>query len=88
MTLFKNKLVLFGGRNDAIFPSIRNVALNDLHIYDIQANRWLPVVIYGDMPSSRWGHKLVANQDKIMLFGGMNLNSYCESVLWDFHIGK
>ena len=23
-----------------------------------------------------------------MLFGGMNLGSYCESVLYDIHIGK
>ena len=44
--------------------------------------------MYGDIPGSRWGHKLVANENKIMLFGGMNLSSYCESVLYDIHIGK
>lgn len=85
---FKNQLVIYGGRNDAIFPSIKNVALNDLHIYDVDSNRWAAIAIYGDIPSSRWGHRLVANESKIMLFGGMNLSSYCESVLYDIHIGK
>lgn len=39
------------------------------------------------MPRSRWGHKLATNDDdKIMLFGGMNLNSYCESVFYEIII--
>ena len=87
-TFFKNQLVIFGGRNDAIFPAIKNVALNDLHIYDVDSNRWAAIAMYGDMPGSRWGHKLVANENKIVLFGGMNLGSYCESVIYDIHIGK
>lgn len=85
-TFFKNQLVIFGGRNDAVFPSIKNVALNDLHIYDVAHNRWSALALYGDILGSRWGHRLVANQNKIMLFGGMNLTSYCESVLYDIHI--
>ena len=44
--------------------------------------------MYGDIPGSRWGHTLIANQSKIMIFGGMNLGSYCESVLYDVLIGK
>ena len=77
-----------GGRNDAIFTAIKNVALNDLHILDIASNRWLSIAMYGDIPGSRWGHRLVANENKIMLFGGMSLDQYCESVLYDIHIGK
>lgn len=38
------------------------------------------------MPCSRWGHQLVANENKIVLFGGMNLSTYCESVLYEIHI--
>ena len=87
-TFFKNQLVIFGGRNDEVFPTIKNVALNDLHIYDVAKNRWATIAIYGDMPESRWGHRLVANENKIMLFGGMNLSSYCESVIFDIHLGK
>ena len=87
-TFFKKQLVIYGGRNDAVFPTIKNVALNDLHIYEVESNKWSAIAMYGDIPGSRWGHKLVANENKIMLFGGMNLTSYCESVLYDIHIGK
>ena len=87
-TFFKNQLVIFGGRNDAIYPVIKNVALNDLHVYDVAENRWQALAIYGDLPESRWGHRLVANQEKIVIFGGMNLGTYCESVFFDIHIGK
>ena len=80
--------MIFGGRNDAVFSAIKNVALNDLHILDVASNRWCSIAMYGDTPASRWGHKLVANENKIMLFGGMSLDSYCESVLYDIHIGK
>ena len=64
------------------------MALNDLHIYDTIANKWWAIAMYGDIPGSRWGHTLIANQSKIMIFGGMNLGSYCESVLYDVLIGK
>ncbi len=50
------------------------MALNDLHIYDVATNRWNAIAMYGDIPGSRWGHTLVSNEQKIMLFGGMNLN--------------
>ena len=87
-TYFKDYLVIYGGRNDAIYPLIKNVAMNDLHIYEVALNKWATIAIYGNLPGSRWGHRLVANETKIVLFGGMNLGSYCESVLYDIHIGK
>ena len=72
-----------------MYPIIKNVALNDMHIYDSKTNAWCAVAIYGDVPRSRWGHKLATNDDqKIMLFGGMNLNSYCESVFYEINIEK
>ena len=80
--------MIFGGRNNEVYPIIKNVALNDLHIYDIAKNRWSSLALYGDIPESRWGHRLVANENKIMLFGGMSLTSYCESVIFDILIGK
>ena len=80
--------MIFGGRNDDVYPIIKAVSLNDLHIYDIEQNRWAAIAMYGEIPGSRWGHRLVSNEQKIMLFGGMNLSSYCESVVYDIHIGK
>ena len=72
-TIFKNQLVIHGGRSDTIYSIIHNCALNDLHIYDIAKNTWCAIAFYGDIPNSRWGHKLCNNENKIMLFGGMNL---------------
>ena len=34
----KNYLVIHGGRNDEIYTSLGNVALNDLHLYDVNRN--------------------------------------------------
>ena len=42
--------------------------------------------MFGDLPSSRWGAKLAATENKLMLFGGMNLNNYCESIIYDIKI--
>lgn len=80
--------MIYGGRNDDVFPVIKTVSLNDLHIYDVAENRWSAIAMYGDIPRSRWGQQLASNEHKIMLFGGMNLSSYCESVIYDIHIGK
>ena len=87
-TVFKNQLIIHGGRSDTIYPIIHNVALNDLHIYDIAKNTWCAIALYGDIPNSRWGHKLVALENKIVLFGGMNLTTYNESEIFQFEIGK
>ena len=66
---------------------MNTVALNDLHLMDIQTNDWLTVAIFAEeMPDSRWGHSLCASDDKLLLLGGMNLNTYCESVVFDIQI--
>ena len=87
-TVFKNKLVISGGRSDLVYSFLRNVALNDLHIYDIKTNSWSAIALYGDIPKSRWGHKLCANANSIMLFGGMNLSSYNDSEIFEIHVDE
>ena len=83
---FDQYLVIFGGRNDLTFKEIQNVALNDLHLYHVITNTWTAIAMFGEFPSSRWGAKLAASENKLLLFGGMNLNNYCESVLFDIKI--
>ena len=39
-----------------IFTKTNNVALNDICIYNINKNEWEPLCMFGQMPSSRWGH--------------------------------
>jgi hypothetical protein len=37
-TFIQQYLVIYGGRNDDMYQEIRNVALNDLHLYDLTKN--------------------------------------------------
>ena len=39
-SFIKSYLVIFGGRNDRVLAEAGNVALNDLHIYDVSKNMW------------------------------------------------
>lgn len=44
--------------------------------------------MYGTVPCSRWAHLIVPNRqnypDGIMVFGGVNLNSYCPTKVSTF----
>jgi hypothetical protein len=76
MAVCGSYLAIFGGRCDQIYPIIKNVALNDLHLFNLLDYSWTPVAMYGDLPSSRWGHKICAAEhgsNKLLLFGGMDL---------------
>lgn len=53
-------LCIHGGRNDGMFSSLKNIGLNDLHLFDVNLNTWLTVCVYGQLPSSRWGHTICA----------------------------
>ena len=54
---------------------------------DIQTHDWMTICIFAEeLPDSRWGHSLCASDEKLLLLGGMNLNTYCESVVFDIVI--
>ena len=86
--VFKNYFIVHGGRNDTQYnESLKTVALNDLHLLDIKTNTWNTVAIFTDeVPTERWGHSMVATNNKLMIFGGMNLNQYCESSVFEIII--
>jgi hypothetical protein len=75
---------------------VGNVALNDLHLLDLRSLQWVTLALFcqeGQIPLSRWGHRLVAREngcgqgagDSLFLFGGCNLKSYCEgSSIFEF----
>jgi len=47
----------------------------------------MTVAIFGnEMPESRWGHSMVTIRDKLLIFGGMNLRCYAESVIWELEV--
>ncbi len=85
-------LVIYGGRNDNIFSMTNNVALNDICIFNLNKFTWETVAMFGQMPCSRWSHCMVArgyeqmSSDGFMIFGGVNLQNYCKSTLYNFQL--
>ena len=69
-------LVIHGGRNDHIYQTVKNIGLNDIHLYNISANSWMALAIYDQIPNSRWGHVAWSDpvRKRIIIFGGMNLS--------------
>ena len=56
--------------------------MNDICLYDICNNKWDTLVTYGFHPHSRWGHTMCSSgKDQLIIFGGVNLDSYCSSGL-------
>lgn len=35
---------------------MKNIGLNDIHLYNISTNSWMALAIYDQIPNSRWGH--------------------------------
>lgn len=85
-------LVVYGGRNDAIFVQTNNVALNDICIYNINRNTWEALALFGQMPCSRWSHFMAVVTGKaeegFLMFGGANLETFCRSCIWNFTLHK
>jgi len=86
--IFNNYFIVFGGRNDKMYcDEMKTVSLNDLHLLDLKSSTWVTVAMFGEiLPQSRWGCSLVASTDKLLLFGGMNLEHICSSSIYEFHI--
>ena len=87
-------LVVYGGRNDRIFDSTGNVALNDVCIYNCNLETWEPLAMFGQLPCSRWSHSMLALNgsqsayEGVIIFGGVNLKSYCKSKFYQFTLGS
>lgn len=83
-------MIIYGGRNDSIFPVIGNVALNDICIFNVNFKTWTSLAIYGMQPCSRWSLVMMPNRkhspDGILVFGGVNLNNYCTSRIYNLSI--
>lgn len=83
-------LVIYGGRNDRIYDSTGNVALNDICVYNCNLMAWEPLAMFNQMPCSRWSHTMIplsstqSYHEGFILFGGVNLKAYCKSKFYTF----
>lgn len=69
-------LCIFGGKNEKMFGKLKNTALNDIHMFDIELKSWQTFAIFGYIPMSRWGHCSTVYHNKMVIFGGNNLDTY------------
>ena len=52
--------------------------LNDLWLYHIPSNQWTRVEWFGVMPDERYSHVSAVWENKLMIFGGINLKGICK----------
>ena len=78
-----NFLIIHGGRNDLNNDSF---ALNDTFIFDLEFLEWHRVVLYSNIEGfkvmPRCAHKSVVHNNRLIIFGGMNNQSYIGSCLF------
>jgi len=80
--LLNSLLALYGGSNQEV-----PVFFSDVHILDIARSRWIqPVAVStSNQPVGRDGHSMVAIDDTVYIFGGVNARGEKLSDLWSFN---
>lgn len=78
----KNKLFVFGGRNDELFKESGDSSLNDLHCFNVSSLSWESLKICGSMPDGRWAHHMVSLQNKILMLGGITTKQFLPADLY------
>lgn len=85
-----NYLLIYGGRNDNIYSMTKNVALNDICLFNLNTFTWEALAMFGQMPSSRWNHAMAARAsdhsagEGVIVLGGISMQGYCKSKLFSF----
>ena len=78
-----NFLIVHGGRNDTKSESF---ALNDTYIFDLDLYQWLQIDLFSNTENfkvvPRCSHDSVIYSDNLIIFGGMNNQSYLGSSLF------
>jgi len=67
--VYQHSMYIFGGMG------ANSEANNDLHKFDFERGLWSTIDARGDIPSARWGHTAVVNEDDgtMLLFGGYGI---------------
>ena len=79
---YKTFIVIFGGRN----YEEESYCLNDLLLLDIKECKWQPIVVYGFIPSKRWGHVMGVHNDSILIIGGVSESSLASSTVYTLEL--
>ena len=80
----RNKLFVFGGRNDNI-PE----GLNDLHGLDTETLRWERYNLVNDPPPGRWGHCMTSYSGcSLLVLGGLTYKTFHPSYVYELRLQK
>ena len=79
--LLNSLLAVFGGANQEV-PTV----YSDVHLYDLHRNTWLQTTAVGsELPAARDGHSMVAIEQTVYIFGGVNAKGEKMDDLWAFN---
>lgn len=71
-------LIVVGGRNN----ESTNFVLNDIWLYNLMNNNWFLSYTRDKIATERFGHTVVDFNDTFIIFGGMNIKSYCSNKVY------
>lgn len=77
--LINGRLILYGGRNDSLFPVLGDSCISDISILNIETMTWENTRVLGNIPSARWGHCAVALGTRMFILGGINTKEFLPS---------
>ncbi|CAG9317240.1 unnamed protein product [Blepharisma stoltei] len=79
-TVYVNhRLIIYGGRNDALLNFEKNSPCKDIGILKIETLEWENVFISGDQPNFRWGHNAGVIGSKMIILGGLDYYQFMNS---------
>ncbi|OMJ87642.1 hypothetical protein SteCoe_10567 [Stentor coeruleus] len=77
----KNRLFIFGGRNDDLFRSTGDSCLTDLFCFNVSTLKWENLIVQGQSPDGRWGHCMASVGTKVLLMGGLTTKRFMSADL-------
>jgi len=84
---YKKFIAVFGGKNDKD-TSLESHCLNDIMFLDIDKLKWETLVIYGFIPSGRWGHVMGMQKESLLIFGGVTDNRMASSAVYTLELDR
>jgi len=77
-------IAIFGGRSNQESCN----CLNDLILFDLTTYHWQPLIVYGFIPSKRWGHVMGVVKDSLLVFGGVSEARLASSTIYTLETDK